>query len=116
VAVITIDIGMDPYQWESYIFMELRDIFHNPGLGIMTSYTIIAEVLLVYIGMTGQTCTFCFVEFEGLVARPAIQISVSSRQSEGSTVMRKRRSFGIIGPVVGMVAQCTIHGKRWPVW
>jgi hypothetical protein len=91
--------------------MELGDVFHYPGLGIVTSYTIIAKVLLVHIGMAGQTGTFCFVELEGLVAGPAIQIFMSSRQSEGGTVMRKRRSFGIIGPVVRVVAQCTIHGK-----
>lgn len=95
--------------------MEFGDVFHDPAHRAVAACAIITDGLLVYVVMAGHTRTFCLFKLQRLVTGAAVEVGVSSGQRKFRAVMRKRRFFGYVGPIVGMVTQGTIQYKIAPM-
>lgn len=79
VALIATHHLVRAQQWKSIFLVQLSDVVHQPIVGTVTSGAIIAQCILVNVGVARITVALCFFKNKAGVAITAIQGAVHSR-------------------------------------
>lgn len=74
---------------ESIFKMDLINVIHYPGVGLVASGTIGTDRHFVYVGMAGHTIVRRIFKNELVVAGPAIYLSMAAGQREPGLAMVK---------------------------
>ncbi len=109
VAVHTAQVAMCSGKREPVLFMQLRDIIHQPGPGGVASGAVVADGHRVNIGMAGDAIRRDRrIEQHGAVAGLAIHLRVHANQRKRCGIMIEAQRIAHHDPAIRNVASCTV--------
>ena len=107
-ATAAIGSSMGSYQGKSFLLVNLLDVGHQPRTGVVATLTIVPDSLLVYVGMTRITITFCLVKEQCRVAFPAIEHFVLPFEWEMSPFVMVKGGHRPYFPAIRVVTFATL--------
>lgn len=110
-AVKATDCGMGTDQGEAIVKMDLGNVVDEPVVGRMTPGTILADGLLVNVGMAGNAFCACIRKDHGRVATPAVDQGMLTLQVKSCGFMLEGHVLTQGLPAGRGMAIGTIDGK-----
>lgn len=101
-AIDAAQVAMDPDQGEPVLFVQFRNVIHQPGVRCVASHAIITNGHRMHIDMARKTIRRNgFIESHGSMTRSTIQYDMLSDQRKSGTVMVKDHRIGHGGQLSG---------------
>jgi hypothetical protein len=111
VALLAIRHGMGTHQRKSALPVQSADIRDKPRCRFVAAGTVIANRLLMDVGVAGGTGCFCTGEDKACMAGPAIQRTMLPAERKCRVAMVKSSIKLVELPAVSIVTGITAHFK-----